>query len=650
MSFGNGHNTNKDVFFNSGEDSNYFIRKYPNDTAIIATIITNEINLNGGILTTSTGGTILTLNGIDVSGGAVDTITAISPLVITGTPVDEIISIAPSGVIAGTYTVSEITVNDLGLITSAVSGIIPPNQDWSDFPAQSNVNMDGFAITNLQTPTNPQDAVTKSYTDNLDSQNVKLTGAQSIADVKNFLLPPTTNILPTTNNQLCNKLYVDSVLPGADPLNVVLTTGNSAGASQINMNNNKIINLLNPTDAQDAVTLDYINNLPAPAVPSLGEVLTVDNTASSDIEMAGFDIKDVNDLTMSGLVPTISASNFAANLVITSAATMNLGTAGLMTLASGGILSLGGATYTTIENMRINNSLISKEPATADFDILNVASITSTDGNKSLDFSSADIFLTNAGGNTVVQQLIHSSDINNNITLIPSVGLGANKNLTLTGVKTINENVDDPDITINASRLFAPLLGNSADISNVLSFNPANFEIRSQPRNTFFLNFQSVPDASALYTDGVSQLYSSFATSYPSCVVNTAVYPAIDSCTNNVYNFRLLSCNPATACNVTVAGHSSSNICVTQTATLEFCSENTYYHCVLNGGPVGGPTSDAYIEWFYVSTYGSGDTEKVLSGKFTYCASLNYLKTQFGLFGYAGQSGGGIALFNSSTT
>jgi len=457
----NGLISSSDVSATGAIESNFFLRK--DVPLVIDTLVVNTIDLNGGLLTTTgVGSNTLTLNGVDVSGGTLDTLTAIAPLVITGTTTDEIISLADSGVTAGTYTVTGITVNSKGLITSAASGVIPANDDWSNFPAQTNVNMNSFALTNLQTPVNPQDGstkgyvdsldinnvkltgaqtitgvktfnalplsavvpttptqlitksyadgldinnvkltgdqtiagiktfnslplstvvpstptqlITKSYADGLDINNVKLTGDQTIAGVKTFNAPPLSAVIPTLPTQLVNKAYVDGALPGADPLSVVLTTGNSAGASQINMNSNKIVNLLNPTNAQDAVTKNYVDNLPAPAVPSLGEVLTVDNTASSDIEMAGFDIKDVNDITMSGLIPTITATNILGNLTITSAATMNMGTAGQMTLASGGILSLGGATYTTIENLRIDNNVITKESG-ADIIINNVGTI-----------------------------------------------------------------------------------------------------------------------------------------------------------------------------------------------------------------------------------------------------------------------------------
>jgi len=506
MSNNNGLLSSTDVSATGDPQSNFFIRKREPlivDIIIANEVITDEINLNTGILTTTGGGTILTLNGVPTGGGELDTLTAIAPLVITGTAADEIIAIAPSGVVAGTYTVSEITVNALGLITSAASGVVPPNDDWSAFPAQSNVNLNGFAIQNLQTPTNPQDGSTKGYTDALDAQNVKLTGAQSIGDVKNFLLPPTTNILPTTNNQLCNKLYVDSVLPGADPLSVVLTTGNSAGSNQIDMSSNKIINLLNPTNAQDAVTLDYINNLPPPSIPSLSQVLIAGNSAGgSDINMNGNDISSVNDITMSGLVPTITATNILGNLTITSAATMNLGTAGQMTLASGGILSLGGATYTTIENMRINNNVITKETG-ADIIINNVGTISNTETDININSSDS----VNVQNFKFADQLLFSAPIPGTNKLIQMDP--ADPSIFLQGLDVSNE--QDETLTLTNNQFL--MNGSDAERNITMTLNTdtsgQSVQIRLQQSNTVSnlqttnLSFNEFsPDSSANY--GVS--------------------------------------------------------------------------------------------------------------------------------------------------
>ena len=181
-------------------------------------------------------------------------------------------------------------------------------------------------------------------------------------------------------------------------------------------------------------------------IPTLSQVLTSGNTASTDINMAGFDISSVNDITMSGLLPTITATNVAGNLTLSALGTFNALTGGLMTLASGGILSLGGATYTTLEDLRITNNAITKESGAADITINNVATlqnspagsnmtlhagnqlnISTTTGDLSLNAGSGFIringdTLAMAGGEIHNCPLIHGQT-NNNIAM-KAIGTG----------------------------------------------------------------------------------------------------------------------------------------------------------------------------------------------------------------------------------
>ena len=407
----NGLLPSRDVASNGDTNSNFFLKKTDPlvvDNLIATNVTCDTLDLNGGLLTTTNGGTVLELNGVPVgTGGVVDSITGVAPVTITGTPEDPIISIANSGVTAGTFNYATVSVNSQGLVTSASSGVIPANDDWSNFPAQSNVNIANFVLNNVGTPLIATDGATKGYVDGLDGNNVKLTGDQTIAGIKTFSSVPICATMPTTNNQLANKQYVDMAV-GADTLTNVLIAGNSAGANQINMNNNKIVSCADPTLAQDVATKNYVDTRPAenltntliagnsaganqinmnsnkivscadptqpqdvatknyvdnaiPGIPTLSQVLTAGNTASADINMNDFDISSVNDITMSGLAPTITATNVLGNLTLSALGTFNALTGGQMTLASGGIMSIGGATYTTLENMKINNSAITKD-------------------------------------------------------------------------------------------------------------------------------------------------------------------------------------------------------------------------------------------------------------------------------------------------
>jgi hypothetical protein len=68
----------------------------------------------------------------------------------------------------------------------------------------------------------------------------------------------------------------------ADTLSAVLTADNSAGSSQINMNSQKIVNVLDPTDAQDAATKSYVDGIAArPLIRSYTTTLTTGTDATS---------------------------------------------------------------------------------------------------------------------------------------------------------------------------------------------------------------------------------------------------------------------------------------------------------------------------------------------------------------------------------
>jgi hypothetical protein len=85
-------------------------------------------------------------------------------------------------------------------------------------------------------------------------------------------------------------------------------------------------------------------------------------------------------LNMSGLIPTITATNVLGNLTITAANTMNVATTGTCTVAATGILNLGSAAYTSLESLRINNNAVSKD-GSADLTFSNVSAINATAGS-----------------------------------------------------------------------------------------------------------------------------------------------------------------------------------------------------------------------------------------------------------------------------
>jgi hypothetical protein len=83
---------------------------------------------------------------------------------------------------------------------------------------------------------------------------------------------------PSAAGDAANKTYVDSAATGVSrTLTQVLTAGNSAGSSTINMNSNKITSLAAPTDGSDATNKTYVDGRPIP----------VPYTAQGQIQYAG---------------------------------------------------------------------------------------------------------------------------------------------------------------------------------------------------------------------------------------------------------------------------------------------------------------------------------------------------------------------------
>lgn len=334
---------------------------------------------------------------------------------------------------------------------------------WSEYPATQDVNMNYFKIANcaevsdygtegqgLTLSSQTGDLAISAIQGNIDIKAQSVILYQSL-DVNGYSLTGVGDIIGTTSNMLIStdtditlqaisgnveidakNLVIKSNAPAGQLISdstlqiqtdndmsitatdvLSITAGTMTINNALSMTSHKITNLTDPTDPQDAATKAYVDSRPAPPAPTLAAVLTAGNTASADIDMDGFDISSVNDITMSGILPSITATNIAANLTVTSAASMTLSTAGLMTVASGGILSLGGATHTTLENMIIDNSVISKESGEDDLQFQNVASIVPTTG-ASLQLG-ASVTITDVGETTIDTQ-------NNTLTLNSGTG------------------------------------------------------------------------------------------------------------------------------------------------------------------------------------------------------------------------------------
>ncbi len=104
-------------------------------------------------------------------------------------------------------------------------------------------------------------------------------------------------LTPIVATDACTKDYVDSIPPKSETLSEVLGNGNSVGSYQINMNNKKIINVADPTNILDVANKQYVDSAVSGggSVPTLSQVLTQGNIASTSIDMSNNTINNIPD-------------------------------------------------------------------------------------------------------------------------------------------------------------------------------------------------------------------------------------------------------------------------------------------------------------------------------------------------------------------
>ena len=132
-------------------------------------------------------------------------------------------------------------------------------------------SMGNNKITSLRNPDDSNELVNKSYVDQKVSQaggSVDLTpylkrdGTVSVTGNLNMSLNKIIDCgQPTGTRDVTNKAYVDSEVGKKPDINqVILRDGSNTMTSNLDMNNQRIINLGNATHNQDAITLKQVND------------------------------------------------------------------------------------------------------------------------------------------------------------------------------------------------------------------------------------------------------------------------------------------------------------------------------------------------------------------------------------------------------
>ncbi|MBR3598452.1 MAG: hypothetical protein IKL53_01095, partial [Lachnospiraceae bacterium] len=213
-----------------------------------------------------------------------------------------------------------------------------------------------------------------------DNVVVNLTTNQTIAGVKTFSAPPVSATNPTTDNQLANKAYVDSVgnakvaltdnqtiagnktLSGATTFNGAITSkgantfsgNNTFNTGQVTFNNKAPISSVAPTAANHLATKAYVDGINTTLTG------TINTKDAANVKLTG-------NQTVAGN-KTLSGTTTLAATVINGATQLK----GAVT-ATGAITSSGNVTFNTGQVTINNKAPICAIAPTADNHLVNRA-------------------------------------------------------------------------------------------------------------------------------------------------------------------------------------------------------------------------------------------------------------------------------------
>ena len=238
------------------------------NAAQIIEIGTNPTSITTGAITAS--GTV-TANGQFVNSNALLTGGSINNIIIgnsTASAVTGTVVTASTGFVGGLTgnVTGNLTGNTTGNVTGNVTGDLTGNvtaasgtTSLHNLSLTGTVDFNTARLTDIGTPVDPSDAVSKQYADNLITNLID--GAPAALDTLNELasaLNDDSAFHTTVTNSIATKL----------PLAGGVLSGNLA------MGTNKITGLADPTSAQDAATRSYVLAQAGAGLPTSGGTMT----------------------------------------------------------------------------------------------------------------------------------------------------------------------------------------------------------------------------------------------------------------------------------------------------------------------------------------------------------------------------------------
>ena len=144
-------------------------------------------------------------------------------------------------------------------------------QDDGSVAMAANLDLGSHKIVNVTDPTSAQDASTKNYVDAQDAST--LASANSYADgkVADTITDGVTTIAPS-QNAVFNALASKEDKTGT--ANFIRVDGTNSMGADLNLAGNKIMNVVDPTDAQHAATKNYVDTQDALKVSKAGDSMS----------------------------------------------------------------------------------------------------------------------------------------------------------------------------------------------------------------------------------------------------------------------------------------------------------------------------------------------------------------------------------------
>ena len=138
------------------------------------------------------------------------------------------------------------------------------------------INAGGNTVVNLADPVNNSDAATKFYVDTECGLNVLksgdiMSGNLNMSGNRVTGLPTALSSLPEDSDAVSKKVMVDAA---AILQNTSLQKVGDTMSGTINMNSNKIVNLLDPSSTQDASSKNYVDNQNSLKVSKSGDSMS----------------------------------------------------------------------------------------------------------------------------------------------------------------------------------------------------------------------------------------------------------------------------------------------------------------------------------------------------------------------------------------